>query len=56
MLVHLALKRNMLFRPSEDELEDDKSHNICNDVAAGKACCDDRILLPDSRFRRYDIA
>ena len=51
MLSRVAPKRNRLFRPSEDELEDGKLPNICDDVAASKACRDDYILLPVPRLR-----
>ena len=46
MLLGVVLKQNLLFRPSEDELEDGKSPNMCDDIVAGKACRDAPILPP----------
>ena len=51
MLLDVVLKQNLLFRPSEDELEDGKSPNMCDDIVASKACRDDCILLPVPRLR-----
>ena len=53
MLSLVALKRNLLFHPSEDELEDGKLPNICDDVATSKAWYYDHILFPVSRL--YDL-